>query len=133
MLCPLCQYSISWVIIDIHDGMLHSKAHFAPLMRFMHAKHVDIKAQNGSQWYSRHDSPFHQQAPETSAALHFAKLAAFYVQLACATLALCAGVCLGTTASVCQPELPWHFHFHSTVLALGVAGVQCGFAKLSCG
>ena len=44
-----------------------------------------------------------------------------------------AGVCLGTTASVCHPQLLGHLHIHSTLSSLGAAGLQCGPAQLACG
>lgn len=44
-----------------------------------------------------------------------------------------AGVRVGTTASVCHPKLPGNLHLHSTLPALGAAGLQCGPAQLACG
>lgn len=44
-----------------------------------------------------------------------------------------AGVCVGTTASVCHPELLGDLHIHGALSALGAAGLQCGPAQFACG
>ena len=42
------------------------------------------------------------------------------------------GVCLGTAASVCEPEFPGYLQLHGAVPPLGAVGIQCGAAKLTC-